>query len=68
MEILVRCLKSDLAICPVCGSNRIVGVDKESCHCGQCGRMLQVEFVHNVLDHEDEYEEEAFVQMSLFDE
>ncbi len=66
--MIVRCLRSDFAVCPTCGSNGIVGLDKENCHCGQCGQMLQVLFVNKVLNNEEDYEEEAFVQMSLFDD
>jgi len=70
MKILVRCLKSDFAVCPVCGSRNVVGMEKENCHCGQCGQQLEVIFVNRVLNNE-EWEpepEDMFMQMSLFDE
>lgn len=66
--IVVRCLKSDFAVCPTCGGRRIVGLEKENCHCGQCGQACQVVFVNRVLENEDPEPEEVFLQMSLFEE
>ncbi len=68
MKVLVRCLKSDYAVCPACGSQNIVGIGKECCHCGQCGQALEVSFVNKVLNNEEPEPEDFFMQMSLFDD
>ena len=63
MEIMIRCTHVERAICPSCGSKNLVGLGKEHCHCGQCGRSVMVELVEKVKDNE---EGEQFTQMSLF--
>ncbi len=68
MKITLNCLKPDYTVCPSCGSRYIVGMEKESCHCGQCGRELEVIFVNKVLSNEEQAAEDVFMQMSLFDE
>lgn len=68
MKILVRCLKSDFAVCPVCGSKNVVGLERENCHCGQCGQVLEILFVNRVLDNEEPEPEDVFWQMTLFDD
>lgn len=68
MKIVVRCLKNDYVVCPVCGSRSVVGIEKENCHCGQCGQILDVIFVNRVLNNEESEPEELFMQMSLFDD
>lgn len=68
MKIVVRSLKSDFAVCPVCGSKNVVGLQLDSCHCGQCGQSLEVEFVNKVLSNEEPEPEDFFMQMSLFDD
>ena len=68
MKIVVRCLKSYFAVCPTCGSRKIVGLEKENCHCGQCGQACQIVFVNRVLENEEPEPEEVFLQMSLFEE
>jgi len=45
-----------------------VGMEKESCHCGQCGQELEVIFVNKVMNNEEQSPEDVFMQMSLFDE
>ena len=68
MKITLNCLKADYAVCPTCGSKSIVGIEKESCHCGQCGQELQVNFVNGVMNNEEPAAEDSFMQMSLFSE
>ena len=68
MKIIVRCLKRDFAVCPLCGSSNVVGIGSESCHCGQCGQGLEVVFVNRVLNNEEPEQESSFFQISLFDE
>lgn len=68
MRITLNCLKADFAVCPTCGSRQIVGMEKESCHCGQCGQALEVIFVNKVLSNEEPEPEDVFMQMSLFGE
>lgn len=64
MKITLNCLKADFAVCPTCGSKNIVGMGKESCHCGQCSQELEVVFVNKVMNNEEP--EDVFIQMSLF--
>lgn len=68
MKITLNCLKADFAVCPSCGSRQIVGMEKESCHCGQCGQALEVIFVNKVMSNEEPEPEDVFMQMSLFGE
>lgn len=68
MKVTLNCLKADYAVCPTCGSRFIVGMEKENCHCGQCGQELQVNFVNKVMNNEEQAEEDSFMQISLFDE
>lgn len=68
MKITLNCLKADFAVCPSCGSKHIVGMEKESCHCGQCGQALEVIFVNRVMSNEETEPEDVFMQMSLFGE
>lgn len=63
MEITIRCAHVERAACPSCGSKNIVGLGKEHCHCGQCGRNVIIELVEKVKDSVDE---EQFTQLSLF--
>ncbi len=66
-KIVVGCLREDLAVCPGCGSRNIVGRDRESCHCGQCGRMLEIQVVSKVSGGEGDAEKQSeFEQISLF--
>lgn len=67
MKIIVRCLKRDYAVCPVCGSGDVIGIEKENCHCGHCGQELEVQFVNKVLNNEEPEPEALFMQMSLFE-
>ena len=68
MKVLVGCLKSDFAVCPSCGSKNIVGIEKEACHCGQCGQAMEITFVNKVMSNEEPEPEDFFMQMSLFDD
>ncbi len=43
-----------------------MGLEKESCHCGQCGQSMEVVFVNRVLNNEEP--DEVFMQMSLFED
>ena len=43
-------------------------MEKEGCHCGQCGQSMEVEFVNRVLNNEEPEPEEIFLQMSLFED
>ncbi len=63
-KIKINCIKEDYLVCPVCGSRELVGTDKETGHCGQCGVNITVEIVGKVMDNESAQEE--FSQMSLF--
>ncbi len=66
-KITVSCLREDLAVCPSCGSRNIVGWDKEYCHCGQCGRGLDIRITDRIANHEEKAgKTEAFEQLSLF--
>ncbi|MBO5282090.1 MAG: hypothetical protein J6B43_03025 [Lachnospiraceae bacterium] len=63
-KITVSCLREELAVCPGCGSRNIVGRDKEYCHCGQCGRSLEILITDRVAVSEEKAED--FEQLSLF--
>ncbi len=66
-KIIVGCLREDLAVCPGCGSRNIVGWDKDYCHCGQCGRSLEIRILNKIADREQSAEKpEDFEQLSLF--
>lgn len=66
-KIVVSCLREDLAVCPGCGSRNIVGRDREYCHCGQCGQMLEIHVVSKVSGGEgDAGNPDEFEQISLF--
>ncbi|MCM1117793.1 MAG: hypothetical protein NC543_00295 [bacterium] len=65
-KIIVSCLREDLAVCPGCGSRNIVGRDKEHCHCGQCGQMLEIHVVNKVVSDGDAGNSKEFEQLSLF--
>ncbi len=66
-KITVSCLREDMAVCPGCGSRNIVGQDKEYCHCGQCGRSLEIRIVNRIMNHEEASgKTEGFEQLSLF--
>lgn len=66
-KITVGCLREDLAACPGCGSRNIVGRDREHCHCGQCGQMLEIHIVSKIAESgEDAGRQKEFEQMSLF--
>ena len=66
-KIIVGCLREDLAVCPNCGSRNIVGRDREYCHCGQCGQVLEIHVVSKVSSGEkDTDKQDEFEQMSLF--
>lgn len=66
-KITVSCLREELAVCPGCGSRNIVGRNKEYCHCGQCGRGLEIRITDRIAHHEETAgEAEDFEQLSLF--
>lgn len=65
-KIIVSCLREDLAVCPGCGSRNIVGRDKEHCHCGQCGQMLEIHVVNKMASDGDAGNSKEFEQLSLF--
>lgn len=69
MKITVNCLREELAVCPSCGSKHIVGIGKESCHCGQCGLQIEVNVVEKVSGGEERVQEpeDDYTQMSLFE-
>lgn len=62
--IKINCIKKDYLCCPVCGSQELVGIEKENGHCGQCGTLVSVEFVGSVMDNETS--EDEFTQISMF--
>lgn len=66
MKITVNCLREELAVCPACGSRNIVGIGRESCHCGQCGMQMELFVVEKVTNNEERPPEDVFTQMSLF--
>ena len=65
MKIKINCTKLENASCPTCGSKQIVGQDKECCHCGQCGQLLEINIVSNVTINEEA--DDSFKQLSFFE-